>query len=133
MSLDTRNDELDEKLVHNPIDEAVASLMRADSRRRRQVAILAFSIVLDLVLTVGLFVVSVRTQHIAEQADNNKQALLRNCETGNEARANNKKLWGYILSIPSTDPSTPERDKRIADFKQFIDTTFAPRDCSKIE
>lgn len=131
MSLDERNAELDQALEHNPIDEQIASLTRADLSRKRQVRWLAISLILDVLLTIGFGYTTIRANNAASKAESSTHAIIRNCETSNEARANNKKLWDYIINLPPTQPPTSEQQKRIADFKKFIDMTFAPRDCSK--
>lgn len=136
MSLDDRNAVLEQKLEHNPIDESIASLVAADQRRRRHVRILAISLALDVLLTIGFGYITARTHSLAAQAESNHQSLVRNCETGNEARTKNKQLWTYILSLPPSNDgqaSTPEQQRRVDDFKKFLDETFALRDCNNIK
>lgn len=129
MSLDSRSDELDKKLENNDIDKSVATLIKGAHRQRRAIRLLAVSIVLDFILTIGLTVVSVKTNEVARLAQSNKEAVIANCETANESRANQLKLWQYVFDIPPTVPRTPEQDKRVGEFKVFIDKTFAQRNC----
>lgn len=129
MSLDERNAELEKKLEVNPIDEQIATLTAADSRRRGQVRLLAISLVLDLLLTIGFGFVTVRTNRLANQAENNRDSILRNCITANESRANNKKLWDYLFVQTASNPRTPQQAEAIAEFRDFVNETFAPRDC----
>lgn len=135
MSLDERNRDLNQKIHDSDINEAVDVLIKDAKKRNQQITILAFTIILDVILTFGLAYLSFQTQEIASQAENNKQALVRNCETTNAARANNKELWDYLLSIPADPEDTPrtiEQQEQLDKFKDFVDKTFAPRDCSKI-
>lgn len=129
MSLDSRNEELDKKLEENPIDDIVHALVRADDNRKNQVRWLAVSLLLDVLLTIAFGWVTIQTHNLAVEAESNKTALIRNCETANEARKNQRALWGFILSVPPQEPRTPEQQKRVDSFSQFVDTTFAPRDC----
>lgn len=126
MSLDDRNAELEEKLVKNPIDEQVATLVRADKRRKFQIAALA-------VLTIGLILLSIRTTQIAGQAESNRAAIVARCVATNEARAKNEKLWDYLIEQGKNQPRTPEQQMFFDNFVKLKTDTFAPTDCSKID
>lgn len=129
MSLDTRNAALNKELEENPIDVQVEALARADKRQARQVVILAVTVVFDVLLTIGFGYITLRTHELANQAENNRVALTRNCETANDSRKNNRALWDYILAIPTPNAPTVDQQKNRTDFKAFVDKTFAPRDC----
>lgn len=130
MSLDDRNAELERKLKENPIDTQIEALIKADSRRKIQVRLLAASLILDLFLTIAFGFITVQTRELAQRADDNKTALLRNCETANDSRRNNRLLWDYLLAIPPAQVQTPEQQQTRAEFKKFVEKTFAPRDCA---
>lgn len=57
------------------------------------------------------------------------------CEATNVFADTELKLWNYILSLPpaSTQKLTPEQqaeqDKRVADFKVYINKAFAQKEC----
>lgn len=129
MSLAERADELDKKLEQNPIDQSIATLVKADNRRRRQVMLLAVSLALDFVLTIGLTFLSFQTSHIAQLAQNNKEAVILNCETANDSRDAQRKLWAYVIALPPQQPRSPEQQQRVEEFQVFVDKTFKPRDC----
>lgn len=129
MSLDTRNAALNKELEENPIDVQVEALARADKRQSRQVVVLAITVVFDVLLTIGFGYITVRTHQLANQSENNRVALTRNCETANDSRKNNRALWDYILAIPTPDAPTVDQQKNRTDFKAFVDKTFASRDC----
>lgn len=132
MSLEQRNAELEKKLAGSPLPLAIEALIKDASKRKRQVRLLTISIFLDILLTIGLAVVSLNTHKLATQADSNQQAIIRSCETGNEARANNKQLWTYLLNIPTPNAPTFQQQQVRDQFSAFVDKTFAPRDCSKV-
>lgn len=129
MSLAERADELDKKLEQNPIDQSIAALVKADNRRRRQVMLLAVSLALEFVLTIGLTFLSFQTNHIAQLAQNNKEAVILNCETANDSREAQRKLWAYVIALPPQQTRTPEQQQRVEEFQVFVDKTFKPRDC----
>lgn len=133
MSLDDRNRELDKKIADSDLSEAVATLVKDAQKRKRQVRLLTISILLDILLTIGLGVVSVNTHSIATQAENNQQAIMRSCETSNDARANNKQLWTFALTLPTPNVPTLQQQINRDKFEAFVNKTFAPRDCSKLE
>lgn len=134
--IDQRNKELDKKIEHTDLPDAVQVLIKDAKRRRHQLLALTVSLILDFLLTIGLFAVSVKTQQVAGQADSNHQAIVRSCEASNEARANNKALWDYILELPpnpTQGPLSADQQKQREDFKIFVAKTFAARDCSAIK
>lgn len=126
MSLDKRNEELEKRLEHNPVDEQIAALVRADKRRKFQITALAL-------LTVGLIFLSVRTTQIAGQAESNRAAIVARCVATNEARAKNEKLWDYLIDQGKNQPRTKEQQMFFDNFVKLKDDTFAPTDCSKVD
>lgn len=125
MSLDTRNAVLDEKLEHNPIDDQIQALVRADRQRKWQLLFLALIIV---ALAYGW-----RQNHrLALQAESNTNAIMARCESTNEARVKNARLWNYLIEQSQNVPRTPEQQKFRDDFIALKNDTFAPTDCSKI-
>lgn len=129
MSLAERADELDKKLEQNPIDTSIETLAQDARRARRNVKLLAASIILDFILTVGLTFLSFQTSHLASLSQSNKAAVIQNCETANDSRTAQRQLWGYVLSLTPQQPRTPEQQARVDEFAKFVDQTFKPRDC----
>jgi hypothetical protein len=131
MSLDDRNAELNKQLEVNPIDKTIDTLLKADQRNRRHILLLTLSLIFDLVLSVVLAFGWHNNHNLAIRAETNRDAIIRNCETSNESRAKNKQLWTYILNLPPSNGQTvtPDQQKRIDNFKVFVDDTFAQRDC----
>lgn len=132
-SLDKRNADLEEKIKATDLPKAVETLIKDAKRGRRRFVLLAITVVFDVLLTFGFGYITIRTHNLASQAESNSAAIVRSCEVGNESRANNKKLWEYILGLPPTSAPSVERDQRIAEFKAFVDKTFAQRDCSNLK
>lgn len=137
-TLDQRSDELDHKLEDNPIDKSIEAIIKADKQRHFQVKILFMSIALQTLLLIGLGFLSIQARNLAEQTANSQAAVIESCRAGNEFRATEASLWARILdSQPVSSPNrTPEqqalRDKTIEDFRQYLTTTFAPRDCDAL-
>jgi len=131
MSLDDRNQALNEELERNPVETQVEALARADKRQSRQVVILAITVAFDVLLTLGFGFVTWRTHELTSLADTNQNAIIRNCETANESRKNQRELWAYVISLTPSEPRSPEQVARVDAFQKFVDKTFAPRDCSE--
>lgn len=123
--LDQRKAELDKKLDNSDLGDAVASLFKEARRAKRRQLILAISIALDLILTAGFFVVY-------KQANTNHQIIVNDCYSRNESRANNKQLWDYLFALPPEKPPTATEQAQIDKFRDFVNETFAPKDCTKI-
>lgn len=133
MSLDDRNAALNQRIKETDLPSAVAVLINDAKRRKLQVRWLAISILLDVLLTFAFGFVSVKTHQIATAADSNHQAIVRNCETSNEARANNKQIWGFLLAVQTPQVPTLQQAQTRQQFQQLVDKTFAPRDCTQIK
>lgn len=132
MNLDERNAALNKKIQSTDLSEAVATLVKDAHKRKKQVRLLAVSICLDLLLTVGLGFISIETHGIATKSESNQAALLKSCETTNDARASNKVLWDYLLNLPTPNVPTLQQKEVRDQFSTFVDKTFAPRDCSSV-
>lgn len=133
MSLNSRNDELNEKLDGTDLPKAVQVLVKDAKKRKRQVRLLAISITLDIILTLGLAFLSLQTRELAAKAENNHNAIVRNCETSNDARSRNKELWDFAFNLPATSVPTAQQQDNIDKFKAKVDDTFTLRDCSQIK
>lgn len=137
MSLEERSNELDKKLEDNDIDNSIDILVKDAKRRRIQLQIVTATVIIDFILTIGLIFVSINTNNALIAAQNNKDALVLSCKSGNDFRVSEASLWNHILEIqPVLQNLTPEqqvqRDKTVADFKKYLQTTFATRDCNNI-
>lgn len=132
MSLDERNEALNKKLDATELPRAVDTLIKDADRRKKQVRLLAFSIALDFVLTIGLSFLSIQTHGIAGRSESNEQAIVRSCEANNESRAKNKIIWSYLLSQPQTQPVPPDQQAQRDRFSKLVNDTFAPRDCNNV-
>lgn len=66
-------------------------------------------------------------------AAQNKQNQKAVCLAGNESRGVQIQLWTFVVnaSIASNPNATPAQRKFFDEFRQYIDTVFAPRDCDK--
>lgn len=129
MSLDERSDDLDKRMAEHPVEKTVKTLLEADRRNRLRIRILTVSIILDIVLTVGVTVLSYHTNQLTHLAQSNREAVIANCETANESRANNKQLWDFAFALPTTQTPTPEQQANLEKFKAKVNQTFAQRDC----
>lgn len=121
-----RNDQLDDRIAGSPDIDA---LVRASKRNRRLITYLAISVGLDVLLSLGLGALAWRANQLALQADSIEARAYATCVAGNEARAGQVELWGYILTLPPTSPRTPAQQQQADDFKAYVERLFAPRRC----
>lgn len=125
-ALETLSDRLE------AVTETQAEQVAYGRRNRRLIWLTIVSLVFSVLLTVGLTVTAVRLNDTNDKADRNRERQISTCVSTNEARANNKRLWDYLLKLPPTTPRTDAQVEQLAAFKAFVDQTFAPRDCTKI-
>ncbi|WP_410662003.1 hypothetical protein [Amycolatopsis sp. lyj-84] len=110
----------------------IAALNQRSKRDRAWIVGLAVSLLLDVVLSVVVAVVAVEAAQATSLAEQNRRAQVSSCEAGNAARAVSVSLWAYVLDQVTKDPEnqTPERAQQIEQFRRYISTAYAPRDCA---
>ena len=127
MTLDSRSDELDKKLEDNDIDKGIDALSKGVQRQKRAIILLILAFALDFILTMALAVLAFKTNELAQLAQNNKEAIIQNCETANESRTRDAALWNYIFSITPDKPMTDTEAKKNEIFHIFIKIIFGKR------
>lgn len=131
-ALGETRDALDRQSVELSKMKAELTAERERGRRTRKVVIgVVISLVLDLLLTVPVAWAVVRADSADELSKANRVNQRATCVAGNESRRDVRELWNKVFSLSSTSPS-PEQARRVAEFKAFVEQTYADRDCSKI-
>lgn len=124
------NDKLDR------VEQAETVTRNKGDSTRNMVWIVIGSLIFDLALSLGL---GYTAWQASTAAGNAKTAIVTNCKAGNQARADQIKLWNFIFTISDGNDSqradlTPEQQKarevQLAAFRAFIGKTFAQRDCT---
>lgn len=128
-------DELNTSVVK--LRDSVRDLTHYGRRNRQLIYITAVSIVLVVLLGVALAFVAVDARQASQRAEDASSLARRNtenarltCEAGNEARRLQIQLWTYVLDLSSSRPNlTVGQRQQIAQFRRYLATTYAPRDC----
>lgn len=128
-NLEERDDELNKQMATHPAEESIQVLVKDAHRSKRYFRILAISVALDIILSIGLAFFAYQTNQAVRVAQSSRAAIVANCETANDSRNKQLVLWGYVLSLTPQQPRTPEQEARVDEFKEFVEKTFAPRDC----
>jgi hypothetical protein len=133
----------------NPDDEAIQAAVRLEgavtglrdeivvlrtfgSRNRHLIWGLAISLVLDVALSIAVAFVAVSAREATSLANQNRQTQLATCRAGNETRAANIQLWTYVLDLAAVNrpvPPTAQQIESLRQFKSYLSTVYAPRDC----
>src|SRR5205085_7345051 len=92
-----RSDALDEKIAGS---SSIHALEAASRRNLRLIRLLVGSVVFDILLSVGLGYETLKTYQLAQQASSLERQARVACLAGNDARAGQVQLWGYILDLP---------------------------------
>lgn len=127
-----RSDALDRKLSQVGIPATLDGLRRFVGRQQTIVRVLAISLVVDAFIGVAVLVLAIRANQAAQNANRAENAVYVSCVSGNQARATERTLWDYVLSIPPQQPQTQAQKDQITQFKAFLDTNLAQRDCSAL-
>lgn len=93
---------------------------------------LGVSVAIDVIFSVVALWAIGQAQSASDAAEQTRQTQIQTCLATNTARAQNKQLWVYVLSVPPSRPLTGEERKRRADFRAYLDKVFVPRDCTRI-
>lgn len=129
-ALETLREELAES---NARANARLDAQKAYGRRnRRLIWATITSLVLGFALTIALIFTVVQLNDTTAKADRNRERQISTCLSTNEARANNRKLWDFLLKLPPNQEQTSQQRQQLEAFKSLVVQTFAPRDCSKI-
>ncbi len=112
--------------------EEIVGLRSYGERNRRLIWGLLVSLALDLILSIVVAVVAVQAAETSSAASQNRQMQISSCEAGNQARMVSTQLWNYVLDLSERNIQTPEQRQRIAEFRQYMTTSLAPRDCSVV-
>lgn len=112
-------------------DVLVESVDRSRANQRT-IRLVAFSVVFDVLLSIGIGGMALDNRRIAHQEQSTRAAALTTCNSSNEARALERQLWGFMFDLPSTAAPTPAQQANLDRLRGFIATTFAARDCARL-
>jgi len=124
------------KIIRETMDTIGKSLTAIENygKRTRQISVaLILSLVLDILLTIGVAVLSTNA---ISQSDSTRAIQHSNCLSANEARADQIKLWNTFIAIATEHPSpneTPQQKRNaqeeITQILSFVKSTFHPLSC----
>jgi hypothetical protein len=131
-----RNDAYNAKLESIGLDP-LEGIRKHIARQKTMIKWIIISICADALLTGVAIVGVLRANEAAAQANHVASATHINCLAANEGRATETHLWNFILSFPpDTVGKTPAQieaqQTQIDQFKAYIATNLAPRDCDTI-
>jgi hypothetical protein len=122
-----RNKKLTEQIARSDVGNRLSKVDRNQK-------ILAVSVALDILLSVGLGVLGKVAYDAAQKATVSSSQTRINCLASNQTRLQSQQLWAFVLSFPPPVNETPAaRQQRLAStakFKTYIKTIFAPRNCN---
>ena len=116
------------------VSELSNQVKEVDTRgkhNKRLTRIVIFSLVLDILLTVGIGLVGYNTHFLTNQL---RQANFNSCGYSNVVRGDDIKLWDEAVAIisPKGTAATPASEKAEANFLKYIDSTFKSVNCSSL-
>lgn len=128
-----RSDALDATLSKNPV---VANLVALSEQHSRIIKWLVRGAAIGAAVLVGVVYVAWQSHDAATSASTAASQSHVNCLAANQARATQRQLWGFILSFPppatETAAARKQRLSETARFKKYVQTKFAPLNCSAV-
>lgn len=117
----------------NGLKEEMAGLRSYGKRSRKIIWGLVASLILDVILSLVVVAVGIQVHEANTLAEANRNTQIATCESTNQSRQVAVNLWGYVLEAAAKNPEnqTPERKKQVADFRAYMESAYAPRDCSQ--
>jgi hypothetical protein len=88
-------------------------------------------VLVDIVLSLAIFVAGGIGVHAAQTAGNANDAQLALCRSGNVSRAQQIGIWEFVINI--SGPARTAREKKIrATFLHHLHAVYAPRNCAML-
>lgn len=114
-----------------------AELRRYGKRNRHLIRLVAVSVALDIALSCGLVYAIHRADQASSAARRAASAQVVTCRSSNAARAVQTDLWNFILTtFPPPTVETPaaktQREATTTQFKAYVATAFAQRNCDQL-
>jgi hypothetical protein len=116
----------------------IEGLKAYGERNRILIQVAVAGLVLLALLLGGLGLVAWQAHTASDKATaatsataQNEQAQRASCEAGNQARQVQIQLWTYILDLAQrSTQQTPAQRQQLDQFRTYLRTTFASRDCT---
>jgi hypothetical protein len=112
--------------------ETQKAIVAQQGKSRRNIRLIAVSVVLDVALSAGIGVLAVSQIHVSQQIH---ASQLQACGIGNDFRARQVRLWDHVLSVSKAPPgeTAAERQVRLAklaEFRSYVAAQFRPVNCT---
>jgi hypothetical protein len=105
-------------------------LTKNDARNRHGIVALAAAGIVMLAVVAAVVVALIRVDRAADKAQSVQDYQRSTCETGNETRAQQAKLWDFILAAAT--PESAKEKAQVAELDRLVARTFAQRDCAAL-
>ena len=111
--------------------ETQKAIVAQQGRSKRNIRLIAVSVVLDVALSAGIGVLAVSQIHVSEQIH---ASQLQACGIGNDFRARQVRLWDHVLAISKAPPGETSAERavrlaKLAAFRGYVAAQFRPVDC----
>lgn len=139
----TRRSDMDDQpdvLPEDPFDKLgreVGRLGNVGRTNRLLLKVLAFSVALDIGLSIGFGVLAINANHTASVVKHNTASVRVDCRASNASNIKQEQLWNYILTLTTSAPPRPgetqadtdARHQQATQFKIVLDRIFTQRAC----
>jgi hypothetical protein len=112
--------------------------LRSYGRQNRHlIKVVAVSVVLDVLLSLGLAYAVHRADQASAAASRAASTQVVTCRSSNAARAVQTDLWNYVLAafpppLAETEAERTQREITTTKFKAYVANAFAQRDCDQL-
>lgn len=114
--------------------QEIAGLRTYGRRNRHLIVGLGVSLAFDVLLTIGVIIAAITANNAGDLAATNRQTQIDTCTANNQTRQASRNLWTYVLDTVAKAPEnqTAERTQQLAEFRTYMQTAYADRDCTKV-
>lgn len=117
------------------LSEEIGGVKIYSQQTRRLARVLIVSVIFDILLSVGLYLGFRKADDASSKATKASSKQIVACTAANASNDIQTKLWNIVLNFPApvgeTQEAKEQRLEQTSQFKQYIQTAFAQKDCTK--
>lgn len=123
------DEELDQLASRSATLEAIARDLR---QARTAIRVLCVFAVVIVIVIAGVTLLSMNVARNTHDINTAHDIFVGNCESGNEFRAGERELWGFIFNAQASTTRNPAQQAQFNELKALVERTFAARDCNAV-
>lgn len=118
-----------ETTVDHPAGNGLAAVKESLDRTRHLLWMVGTIFIVGLLVCVALVFIAFRLNNQSVQNRQTREAIYVGCQSGNQARAQQKQLWEEVINLTARPNQTPAQQAVVGTFQRYLNNSLKPRDC----